>query len=449
MRQATPAAPARAQAQAAAGAGMQELVLGVDAAPQLAAQRNMLARIEQSAGLASQRRRIGALQRKGAQFLVEGDAAPAKGQVHKDVFVRALQAGVREMAARELAAIGQTADNCPYIAFWFQFYGGKDAAHVEHAVGRYAPEALDAPTWQECVARVVERVRRGFEAHVASGSLEGVPEELPKVQAAPAEQPPVQAVAQLCKGGERDETIATHVVNVAPVPELTLARRAFRAAQVVNYTDIRYQFFSSSTVSFRTGTTTMHGRRDAPPDHLVNKWERAENGEEGLENYTSTEDETGGANDPEATHLEIDRHAYRNLPAQQKMQFAVLDYKRDGRVLGGWGRSYFVIRRAKAEADGFIHFGDSGETTFPGRKGSFAQFEQRLAQDANARAVLAGTLAGPPWIEVNLRNGVAIPGDIEKVVVSNGELQEMVGQLPVQEAKDELEQRFDEVEYKA
>jgi hypothetical protein len=448
MRQAPARVQAHTQAQAWAGAGAQDLVPGIDGTPQLAAQRSMLARIEQSPPLASQRRRIGALQRKGGKFLVEGDEAPARGQVHKDVFVRELRAAVRQMAARVLASIGQTADNCPYIAFWFQFYGGKDAAHVEHAVGRYAPEALEATTWQECIARVVERVRQGFEAHVASGSLEGVPEELPQVRQAPAAQPPVQAVAQLCKGGERDETVATHVVDVAPVSDLTLARRAFRAAQVINFTDIRYQFYSSSTVSFSTGTTTMHGRREAPPDHLVNKWERAENGEKGLGNYTNTEDETGEANDPEATHLEIDRHTYRNLPAQQKMQFAILDYKRDGRTIGGWGRSYFVIRRAKAEADGFIHFGDSGETTFPGRKGSFAQFEQRLAEDPIAQAVLAGKQAGPAWIEVNLRNGVAIPGDIEKVVVSNAELQEMAGQLSVQTAKDELAQRFDNVEYK-
>lgn len=408
-----------------------------DNSAQLTAQRATLAKIERSPLQVSQRRRIAALQRMAAGFLVEGDAAPGPGQVHKDQFIESLKAGVRQMAQETLAKIGQGPGDCPYIAFWFQFYAGKDAAHIEQAVGRYAPEALEAANWQECVALVTERVRRGFEQHVATGSLEGVPEELPKLTPERKPGPPVQAVAQLCGTGGG---------GPAPMTELQRAVANFRNSQTINYTDIRYQFFGSVAPDLGGGPTVFNNARAAPLDHVVNKWERAAGGE-ALPNYAAT---GGAASGPEARHMELDPNVYRHLPARQKMQFAVLDHKRDGIAVGGWGNSYFVITPQKCVNDGFIHFGDSGETGFPGGKGAYALFEQRLAVDAEARGVLAGTAEQAGWIEVNLRGGVDLPQDISKVVVSNAELGEVAphaGGLAA--ARQALVQAFGTVEYKA
>lgn len=114
------------------------------------------------------------------RFLVEQAGAPGPGQVSKDEFLAALKKEVYEVAAEVLARIGQTPDNCPYIHYWFAYYEGKDASHVEQAIARFAPEAATAKDWRGYAAKIGARVRQGFEKHVATGSLEGVPEDVPK-----------------------------------------------------------------------------------------------------------------------------------------------------------------------------------------------------------------------------------------------------------------------------
>ena len=152
-----------------------------------------------AAGAGGVRQRVVA-DKAGGRFMVDDFATPGTGQLTRSEFLAALKAGVRGMAEKILAQIGQGADNCPYIPYWFDYYSARDIAHIEQAIARYAPEAMEAAGWQGCIDKVVEQVRQGFEKHVASGSLEGVPEELPKLETGvPLKSPgPASGVAQLC-----------------------------------------------------------------------------------------------------------------------------------------------------------------------------------------------------------------------------------------------------------
>lgn len=139
------------------------------------------------------------------KFLVDDHATPGPGQVNKSFFLEELRKSVKQEAEQILIRIGQTAEDCPYIPYWFNYYGDKDIPHIEAAMGRYAPGALDAADWKTCIAQVAGKVRQGFQKHVVDGSLEGVPEELPKDLVREESAQKSEEVAQMCCCGSDDE----------------------------------------------------------------------------------------------------------------------------------------------------------------------------------------------------------------------------------------------------
>ncbi len=115
-----------------------------------------------------------------APLLVEDEATdPAPGQLRKSDFLAQLQEAVCGAAALALEGSAWTADRCPYIGYWFTYYGARNAQQVERALHRYAPATRDAANALDYIAPLVARVRQGIEQWRATGELTGVPDGVP------------------------------------------------------------------------------------------------------------------------------------------------------------------------------------------------------------------------------------------------------------------------------
>ena len=115
---------------------------------------------------------------KGAATLLVDDEAEqvGPGQMRKSEFLGALRKSVCATANDAMASTGQTTENCPWIDYWFDQAAQKDAAYVERALRKYAPETSDAATAQEFIPIVAARVKASVEAWVQTGEITGVPE---------------------------------------------------------------------------------------------------------------------------------------------------------------------------------------------------------------------------------------------------------------------------------
>lgn len=250
----------------------------------------------------------------------------------------------------------------------------------------------------------------------------------------------------------KEEIQARHIdAAQASAAELATARHVFENAAVHNFTNVQYQFFSKIETDLLSGKIERVERRPRYGlDHVVNKWERAENGE-----YLDGYERNGWTAVMEASQLGVDPVEYRNLPARQKMQFAILNYRNDTNApsMRSWGQSHFIISKEKCRNDGAIHFGDSHINDFVRKQGDYRTFPDRLGEDPYSVRVLNQNLQkgemAPEWIEVNLKGGINLPGDIDKFVVSEQELDAMKDYIPVDEAKQHLNRIFgDKVEYR-
>lgn len=142
---------------------------------------------------------------QSGRFIINDNQPVSGKQVHKTDFLNALSASITGVADEVLAKVHQTSASCPYIAYWFSHYENQTPAYIERALARYAPGALTADSWQDCVHAVSTRVKTAFQNHVATGTLNGVPEGVPKdliEETKPQEKPStvqlMADVAQLC-----------------------------------------------------------------------------------------------------------------------------------------------------------------------------------------------------------------------------------------------------------
>jgi hypothetical protein len=88
-----------------------------------------------------------------ALLIVEDDAVRlAPGQMKKSQFIEALRDGVCATADQALAAVGRSAESCPYIEKWLAFYANQDSRHIEQAIQKYAPEAARAGHAREYIS---------------------------------------------------------------------------------------------------------------------------------------------------------------------------------------------------------------------------------------------------------------------------------------------------------
>jgi len=100
------------------------------------------------------------------------------GQMHKSEFLNALRTAVCATADAALAAVGRTAQGCPFIERWIDHLRTRNSRHVERAIRKYAPEAAKVGSAREYIPLVASRVQRGVTRWAATGKVADVPEEL-------------------------------------------------------------------------------------------------------------------------------------------------------------------------------------------------------------------------------------------------------------------------------
>jgi len=111
-------------------------------------------------------------------YLIAEDEAGELGprQMRKTEFLDELQKAVCAAADSELAAVGRTAQGCPYIERWIGYYRTRDGQYLERAIRRYAPDAAAATTAQDYIPLITERVRRAVAVWAKTGEITGIPE---------------------------------------------------------------------------------------------------------------------------------------------------------------------------------------------------------------------------------------------------------------------------------
>jgi hypothetical protein len=113
----------------------------------------------------------------GPALLVDDTEDAAQGQMRKSEFMSTLRGEVCAAADEAMAGSGRDSTGCPYVEYWFDYYGEQDALHVERAIRRYAPEASDAATAADYIGIVTARVRRSVDVWAKTGEITGVPPE--------------------------------------------------------------------------------------------------------------------------------------------------------------------------------------------------------------------------------------------------------------------------------
>lgn len=202
------------------------------------------------------------------------------------------------------------------------------------------------------------------------------------------------------------------------------------SSPVLNMTKLPYYLLSDDNTDLHEEVIAHRGLKKIQDvkKHLVNKWERAEDGEAYLPDYVyndpGNEISPGTrTNDAEATQLGINATDYGALESWQKMQFALIAV---GNVNTGFGKSAFKIKQEKVN-QGFIHFGDSGVYQFNKRIRYTDREEIKdylKTADTFRKNIIKHDL--PQWIEVNLPDGVRIPEDIDKIIVARSEFNTIV-----------------------
>jgi hypothetical protein len=107
--------------------------------------------------------------------IVEDGMPVGPGQVARAEFYREVAEEIRRAATEELAQTGHQAADCPYLAYWLDFYGKASAARLERVIQRYArPAAPDPASIREST---VGRVRTAVRLWASTGRLSAVPVE--------------------------------------------------------------------------------------------------------------------------------------------------------------------------------------------------------------------------------------------------------------------------------
>src|SRR5262245_40969465 len=112
--------------------------------------------------------------------IVDDEVQPGPGQVRRSEFVRTTAAAIEAAATAELAPTGRTAADCPYLAYYLNYYRDKPAAHIEKMIARFGKPAATDP--ESIRTAIVDRVRLAVRTWAATGRVDvpaGAPEGSP------------------------------------------------------------------------------------------------------------------------------------------------------------------------------------------------------------------------------------------------------------------------------
>jgi hypothetical protein len=113
-------------------------------------------------------------------LIVDDEVADfAPGQMRKSDFLALLQSAVCGAATEALAGTAWSATGCPYIAYWFQYYAGRDARQVQRAIRLYVPGQTDVADAHDYISIITGHVRDAVTKWAATGEVTGIPDGLP------------------------------------------------------------------------------------------------------------------------------------------------------------------------------------------------------------------------------------------------------------------------------
>jgi hypothetical protein len=101
------------------------------------------------------------------------------GQMKKSDFLNQLRAEVCQAIEAALVDMGRMTEDCPYLNYWFDFYGQKKSKHIERAIHRYAPNASNITSATGYISVITRRARQAAETWARTGEITGVPEGVP------------------------------------------------------------------------------------------------------------------------------------------------------------------------------------------------------------------------------------------------------------------------------
>jgi hypothetical protein len=166
-------------------------LLGIDAGAlaaggrSVADQRRLVLALQRSAGNAAAGQLLRAVApprvaRKpdgAGHLLVAGGAAD--GQMALEEFLDAVKEAACATAEEAFAGTDLTAQSCPWIEHWIDYYRLRRPEQVEEAMRRYAPATAGAATAAECVPLIAGRIRTGIEEWKTTGNIPDAPADDP------------------------------------------------------------------------------------------------------------------------------------------------------------------------------------------------------------------------------------------------------------------------------
>jgi len=160
---------------------------------------------------------------------------------NKGAFLGSLKKSISNVADATLAQIGQTSQDCPYIAYWFSFYADKEPAHIQTSISKYLKGDV-VGSESAIIEKITTRVQQALAENVRNGSLAGVPDDVPKdleeKQIKEQKEKEAAGVKQFCFGKTSDvqSGLNRRAINAARAaydanPSLALANEWQRVAR--------------------------------------------------------------------------------------------------------------------------------------------------------------------------------------------------------------------------
>jgi Domain of unknown function (DUF4157) len=117
-------------------------------------------------------------------LLVAADAeSVGPNQMRQDAFLDEVEQAACAAAEEALGGTMFTAEGCPWITHWIDYYRVRAPQQVEAAMHRYAPATATTETANECIAPICDRIRAGIADWRETGEIPPAPEDGPTIPA--------------------------------------------------------------------------------------------------------------------------------------------------------------------------------------------------------------------------------------------------------------------------
>jgi hypothetical protein len=124
--------------------------------------------------LGVQRAAEGTEDRAPGALIVDDGAALGAGQMTKTQFLAEMRGRITATAERGFTGSGWTAQDCPALARWFDYYAAKDAGHIERAMRAYT--TTPQTSTEAYIAAASRRVALSVAVFATTGRVVGLPE---------------------------------------------------------------------------------------------------------------------------------------------------------------------------------------------------------------------------------------------------------------------------------